>query len=63
METNCYKDFTSDFITVGKLREMLSELDDNELITVTCGNSHPNHRIIGIDDSTAFGFWELRIKE
>lgn len=56
-------EFINDFITVGKLRQMLSKLDDNDLITVTYGNTSPNHRITGIDDSTAFGFWELRIKE
>ena len=27
-------EFINDFITVGKLREMLSELDDNDFITV-----------------------------
>ena len=61
-DENNIDDFLKNFITVGKLREMLSELEDDELITVTCGNSHPNHKIIGLDDSTAFGFWELRIR-
>lgn len=54
-------DFIKDFITVGKLREMLNDLDDDEYITVTKGNMDSNHRITHIDDSTAFGFWELRI--
>lgn len=63
MEQSCMDDFISNFITVGKLREMLSELDDDELITVTSGNSQPNHKILCVDDSTSFGFWELRIKE
>lgn len=56
------EDFIGDFITVGKLREMLKDLDDDEYITVTKGNMDVNHRITHLDDSTAFGFWELRIK-
>ena len=55
-------EFINDFITVGKLREMLSELDDNDFITVTKGHSHQNYKITHIEESTAFGFWELRIK-
>lgn len=55
-------EFINDFITVGKLREMLSELDDNDFITVTKGHIHQNHKITHVEDSTAFGFWELRIK-
>ena len=54
-------DFIEDFITVGKLREMLEPFDDDDLITVTKGNVHPNHRISHIEDSTCCGFWELRI--
>ena len=62
MEETRKNDFISDFITVGDLRKMLSKLDDDELITVTTGNSSPNHKILCVDDSTSFGFWELRIK-
>ncbi len=51
-----------DFITVGKLRDMLKDLDDDEYITVTKGNTDVNHKITHIDDSTAFGFWEIRIR-
>lgn len=56
-------DFIYDFITVGQLREMLSHLSDDDLITVTRGNAHPNHRISHVEDSTSCGFWELRIEE
>ena len=55
-------EFINDFITVGKLREMLSELDDDDFITVTKSHSHQNYKITHVEDSTAFGFWELRIK-
>ncbi len=54
--------FIDDFITVGKLREMLKDLDDDEYITVTKGTTDVNHKITHIDDSTAFGFWEIRIR-
>lgn len=56
------KDFIEDFITVKELREILSELRDNDLITVTKGNTHCNHRITHVEDSTSIGFYELRIK-
>lgn len=56
------KDFIEDFITVKELREMLSELRDNDLITVTKGNTHRNYKITHVDDSTSVGFYELRIK-
>lgn len=56
-------DFMYDFITVGLLREMLSKLDDDDMITVTRGNAHPNHRIRGVEDSIHCGFWEIRIEE
>ena len=56
------KDFIDDFITVKELREMLSELRDNDFITVTKGNTHSNHRITNVEDSTSIGFYELRIK-
>ena len=54
-------EFIDDFITVGELRKMLEPFDDDDLITVTKGNVCPNHRISHIEDSTASGFWELRI--
>lgn len=56
------KDFIEDFITVKELREMLSELRDNDFITVTKGNTHQNYRITHVEDSTSIGFYELRIK-
>jgi hypothetical protein len=57
--TNNYID---DFITVGELRKMLEPFNDDEYITVTKNHSQPNHKITHIEDSIAFGFWELRIK-
>lgn len=55
------KEFIDDFITVGELRKMLESFDDDTFITVTKGNSHSNHKITHIEDSTCVGFWELRI--
>jgi hypothetical protein len=55
-------EFINDFITIGELKKMLEPFDDDEYITVTKGNIHPNHKITNIKDSTDFGFWELRIK-
>ena len=53
--------FIDDFITVGELREMLSSLRDDDMITVTRGNTHPNQKISHVEDSTCCGFYELRI--
>lgn len=55
-------EFIDDFITIGELRKMLEPFDDDEYITVTKGNIHPNHKITNIEDSTSVGFLELRIK-
>lgn len=57
--TNNYID---DFITIGELKKMLESFDDYEYITVTKGHADFNHKITHIEDSTAFGFLELRIK-
>ena len=60
----CYNksNFIDDFITVGELRKMLEPFNDDEYITVTKNHSQPNHKITHIEDSIAFGFWELRIR-
>ena len=60
MEEN---NFMNGFISVGKLREMLSSLGDDDMITVTRGNTHPNYKISHVEDSTSAGFWELRVDE
>jgi hypothetical protein len=57
--TNNYID---DFITIGELKKMLEPFNDDEFITVTKGSTDLNHKITHIEDSTGFGFWELRIK-
>jgi hypothetical protein len=62
----CTEDFvdeiSAEYITIGELRKMLEPYSDNDLITVTKGNSNPNHKIINIEDSTMCGFFELRIE-
>lgn len=56
------KNFIDDFITIGELRKMLEPFDDYEYITVTKEHADLNHKITHIEDSIAFGFWELRIR-
>lgn len=54
-------EFINDFITVGELRKMLSNLDDDEWITVRTFSSYEGyHRIEYVEDSTSVAFWELR---
>lgn len=55
-------EISAEYITIGELRKMLEPYSDNDLITVTKGNSSPNYRIINIEDSTMCGFFELRIE-
>jgi hypothetical protein len=57
-----YDNVIDGFITVGKLRKMLEPFDDDDYITVTKGHAYPNYKITHIEDSTAFGFWEIRIR-
>lgn len=54
-------EFIKDFITVGELRKMLSNLDDDDWITVrTFSGNKGYHRIKYVEDSTSVAFWELR---
>ena len=57
------KDFINDFITGGELRKMLEHLSDNDFITVnqTLSGDAGCKRILCVEDSTAVGFWEIRI--
>lgn len=57
------KEFIDDFITVGELRKMLKHLSDNDFITVnqTLSGDAGCKRILCVEDSTAIGFWEIRI--
>lgn len=54
-------EFIKDFIKVGKLREMLSILDDDDFITVSTFIAKKGYHKIGcLEDCTSVGFWELR---
>ena len=55
-------EFIDDFITVGELRKMIEHLSDKNFITV-CNASGDGecHKIQCVEDSTAVGFWEIRI--
>lgn len=57
------KEFVDDFITVGELRKMLEHLSDDDFITVNQSKSGiaGYKRILCVEDSTAIGFWEIRI--
>ncbi len=55
-------EFIEDFISVGELRKMLEPYSDDDFITVTTGNTSPNHRISHVEDATDCGFYELRIE-
>lgn len=59
---NEQKDWTDNYISVGKLRDMLKDLDDNDMITVkTLYKSETGeHKIKYVEDTTCIGFWEIR---
>ena len=50
-------------MTVGKLKQLLNDLPDNNAIVVTKGNIHPDFKITHIEDSTCVGVWEIRITD
>lgn len=56
-------EFAKDFIRVGELRKMLEPLDDDDFITVnqTRSGAAGCRKILCVEDSTAIGFWEIRI--
>jgi hypothetical protein len=54
--------FKNKFIKVKDLKKLLDDIDDDDFITISQGNTSPNSKIIGITDSTCVGFWELRIE-
>ena len=54
-------EFIDRYIRVKQVREMLNNLDDEDFLTVTIGRE--DHKIIGIQDSTCIGFWELRCEK
>ena len=59
---NEQKDWTDNYIPVGKLKDMLKDLDDNDMITVkTLYKSETGeHKIKYVEDTTCIGFWEIR---
>jgi hypothetical protein len=50
-------------MTVGKLKQLLEDLPDNNAIVVTEGNINPNYKITHIEDATSVGVWEIRITD
>jgi len=48
-------------MTIGKLKELLKGLPDDDAIVVTEGNRYLDFKITHIEDSTIVGVWEIRI--
>lgn len=54
-------EFIDRYIRVKQLRKMLNNLDDEDFLTVTIDRK--DYKIVGIQDSTCVGFWELRCEK
>ena len=54
-------EYTKNMITVKELKDMLNDLDDNDLICVSEGNSSKDLYISHIEDSTSIGIYEIRV--
>ena len=54
-------EFIDRYIRVKQLREILNDLDDEAFLTVTIDRE--DYKIVGIQDSTCIGFWELRCEK
>ena len=54
-------EFIDRYIRVKQLREMLNNRNDEDFITVTIDRK--DYKIVGIQDSTCIGFWELRCEK
>ena len=50
-------------MTVGKLKQLLKDLPDNNAIVVTEGNRYSDFKITHIEDATCVGVWEIRITD
>ena len=54
-------EFIDRYIRIKELRKMLNNLNDEDFLTVTIDKE--DYKIIGIQDSTCIGFWELRCEK
>ena len=54
-------DFIDRYIRVKEVRKMLNNLDDEDFLTVTIDRE--DYKIVGVQDSTCIGFWELRCEK
>lgn len=55
-------EFIDRYIRVKEVRKILNNLDDEDFLTVTISRGE-DYRIVGIQDSTCIGFWELRCEK
>jgi hypothetical protein len=54
-------EFIDRYIRVKQLKEMLNNRDDEDFLTVAIDGK--DYVIVGIQDSTCIGFWELRCEK
>ena len=54
-------EFIDRYIRVKEVRKMLNNLDDEDFLTVTIDRE--DFKIVGVQDSTCIGFWELRCEK
>lgn len=54
-------EFIDRYIRVKEVRKMLNNLDDEDFLTVTINRE--GYKILGVQDSTCIGFWELRCEK
>ena len=54
-------EFIDRYIRVKEIRKILNNLDDEDFLTVTIDKE--DYKIVGVQDSTCIGFWELRCEK
>ena len=43
-----------------ELKQLIKDIPDDDAIVITRGNTSKDFKIIGVEDSTSFGIWEIR---
>ena len=54
-------EFIDKYIRIKEVRKMLNNLNDEDFLTVTIDRE--DYKIVGVQDSTCIGFWELRCEK
>ncbi len=42
------------------LKKLVEKIPDDAAVVVTRGNTNPDFKIVGVEDSTNVGVWEIR---